>query len=112
MKRLLIVLLALGANAAFAACPERMLRDPLFVSLAVDENAPRPKSVEDFKFIDETTTLDDLTRKVGPPDAAKGANVVIYCLADGTVITVASRDSNDIREVRASGKLVYKRKKK
>jgi hypothetical protein len=112
MKPMLILLLALGADAAFAACPERMQRDPLFVSLAVDENAPRPKSVEDFRFIDETTTFDDLTKKVGPPDAAKGANNFIWCLADGTVITVAARDSSDIREVRASGKLVYKRKKK
>lgn len=111
MRYTFILLCVFGADAAFAGCPERMQRDPLFVSLAVDENSPRPSSVEDFKFIGETTTLDELSKKVGTPDAAKGAKTFIWCLADGTVITVLSTDGSQIREVRAAGKLVYKRKK-
>ena len=111
MRNTFILLCLCGAHGAFAACPDRMHRDPLFVSLAVDENSPRPSSIEDFKFIDDTTTLDELNRKVGTPDAAKGSRTFIWCLADGTVITVLSTDGSQIREVRAAGKLVYKRKK-
>ena len=111
MKHKSIAWLLLAATpAAFAACPESMSRDPTFVTLAVDENGPRPTSVEDFKFIDDTTTIDELTRKIGSPDAAKGMRTFIYCLADGTIITVTSRDGTDIKYVRANSKVIYKRK--
>jgi hypothetical protein len=97
-------------SVAFADCPERLQRDPAFVAFAVDEKAPRPKSPDDFKFIGETTTLDDLQAKVGPPDATKGSNHYLWCLANGTVIEVESRTGSDIRFVRVDGKSVYKRK--
>ena len=98
MKPTVIVCLLLSAApAAFAACPESMNRDPTYVTLAVDEKTPRPTSAEDFKFIDDTTTLDDLTRKVGSPDAAKGIRTFFYCLADGTVVTVTTHTGTDIK---------------
>lgn len=98
------------AAPAFAGCPESMTRDPTYIVLAVDENTPRPTSVEDFRFIGDTTTLAELTAKVGAPDAAKGTRTYYYCLADGTVITVISRDGTDIRYVRVGSKHIYKRK--
>ena len=104
--------LALVAGSAFANCPERLQRDPLYVELAIDDAVPRPTSVDDFKFITDETTLNQLKEKLGTPNAAKGASQFLWCLPDGTVISVLSRDGTEIREVRASGKLVYKRKKK
>lgn len=112
MKYALIASLALCANAAFGACPERLQRDPLYVELAIDDNVPRPTSVDDFKFITDDTTLDQLKAKLGTPDAARGSSQYLWCLPDGTVMTVLSRDGTEIREVRAAGKIFYKRKKK
>jgi hypothetical protein len=112
LKYAWIVPLALCAHAALGACPERLQRDPLYVELAIDDNVPRPTRVEDFQFITDDTTLDQLKAKLGTPNAAKGASQFLWCLPDGTVMTVLSRDGTEIREVRASGKLVYKRKKK
>jgi Flp pilus assembly protein TadG len=111
MKPLLLgaLLLAAGAQAS-AACPDSMMRDPTFVALAVDENMPRPTSVEDFRFIGDTTTFSQMTAKVGTPDAVKGSRTFLYCLADGTVITVSSNDGTDIKYVRVGSKLIYKRK--
>jgi hypothetical protein len=111
MKSTFIICLMLGAlPSAYAACPDSMNRDPTYVTLAVDEKTPRPTSVEDFKFIGDTTTLDELTRKIGSPDAAKGVRTFFYCLADGTVVTVTTHTGTDIKTVRAGSKLIYKRK--
>ena len=111
MKYLLAAfVLASFANPSGAACPESMNRDATFILLAVDASAPRPKSIADFSFVDDTTTFNDLTAKVGPPDAAKGDSTFVYCLADGNIVTVISRDSVEIRQVRANGKTLYKRK--
>jgi hypothetical protein len=100
----------LAANVAFADCPEKLQRDPMFIALAVDDKAPRPSSVDDFKFIGDTTTLDDLQAKVGPPDAQKGARRFLWCLASGTVVEVESRTGSDIKSVRIDGKSTYKRR--
>lgn len=111
MKHIFIACLMVGAApAAFSACPDSMSRDPTFVTLAVDEKTPRPTSVEDFKFIGDTTTIEELTRKVGSPDAARGLRTFLYCLADGTIVTITSRDGSDIKYVRANSKVIYKRK--
>ena len=110
MKRLLaIALLTSAGSPALAACPDSMMRDPTFVTLAVDENTPRPASVEDFRFVDDTTTFAQLTAKVGTPDAVKGSRTYLYCLPDGVVIYVSTNDG-DIKYVRAGSKLIYKRK--
>jgi hypothetical protein len=105
-----LAVLSLAVNAATAGCPERMQRDPTFLALAVDDKAPRPAGADDFKFIGDATTLDDLQAKVGPPDATKGARRFLWCLASGTIIEVESRTGTDIRSVRIDGKTTYKRK--
>jgi len=111
MKHTFIACLMLSLlPSAFAACPDSMNRDPTFVTLAVDEKAPRPTSVEDFKFIGDSTTIEELTRKVGPFDAARGMRTFLYCLADGMVVTITTHDGSDIKTVRAGSKLIYKRK--
>jgi hypothetical protein len=111
MKPLLLAaLLATAGWQASAACPDSMMRDPTFVALAVDENTPRPTSAEDFRFIGDTTTFAEMTAKVGTPDAVKGSRTFIWCLADGTVVTVSSNDGTDIKYVRVGSKLFYKRK--
>jgi len=110
MRAAVFILLACVATAAFAGCPDRMQSDPLFVALAVDDKAPRPSSPDDFKFIVDTTTLDELQAKVGPPDATKGSRRFLWCLARGTVVEVETRTGTDIRTVRVDGKATYKRK--
>ena len=102
--------LLLVTNAAFGGCPEKMQRDPSFMALAVDEKAPRPSSADDFKFIGDTTSFEELQTKVGPPDATKGSHRYLWCLANGTIIEVESRTGSDIRSVRVDGKTAYKRK--
>src|SRR4051794_1456695 len=91
-------------HAASADCPERLQRDPTFVALAVDEKAPRPSSADDFKFIGESTTFDQLQAKVGPPDAAKGEHRYLWCLASGNIVEVELFSAGEIRTVRVDGK--------
>ena len=100
----------LVAGAAGAECPEKMQRDPSFVALAVDDKAPRPSSAEDFRFVGDSTTFDELQTKVGPPDAAKGARKYLWCLKTGNIVEVELASAGEIRSVRVDGKPTYKRK--
>jgi hypothetical protein len=110
---LFAVALAFAAQHASASCSEKRSRDPSFVELAVPDGALRPVSVEDFRFIDDSTTVDQLIAKVGPPDAAEGTrvNYFIYCFADGTELKVATRDRVSIDSVRHNGREIFKRSK-
>jgi hypothetical protein len=107
-------LLLTAAASANAACPEKRSRSPQFVELAVPDGSPRPASVEDFRFIGDETTIEQLTAKIGPPDAADGERVpvFVYCLPDGSEIRVGSRDGVAIDYVRHDGHEIFKRKKK
>ena len=115
MKTLLSVLVLLSVlQDAHAACSDKRRRDVTFMELAVPEGAPRPSGPKDFNFIDDSTTVDQMTAKVGPPDASEGSrtSTFIYCFADGTELTVTSRDSVSIDLVRYNGKTLFKRGKK
>ena len=115
MKALLLaVTLMFAAQAASAACNQKRSRDPSFVELAVPDDAPRPASVEDFRFVTDETTYDQLVAKVGPPDAAQGSRTsfFIWCFADGTELAVATKDRVVIESMRYDGKQFYKRGKK
>lgn len=110
-----MALLATAAVApAQAACKEKRSRDVSFVELAVPDGAIRPAGAQDFAFVTDDTTYDQLVAKVGPPDAAKGSSVsyYIWCFADGTELTVATPDRVAINDIRYEGKLLYKRGKK
>ena len=111
---LMVALLAAAAGPAQAACKEKRSRDVSFVELAVPEGAIRPAGAQDFTFVTDDTTYDQLVAKVGPPDAAKGSGVsyYIWCFADGTELTVATPDRVAINDIRHEGKLLYKRGKK
>jgi hypothetical protein len=97
-----------------AACAEKRSRDVTFMELAVPDGAPRPNGPGDFSFIDDSTTIDQMTAKVGPPDASEGTQVstFIYCFADGSELAVSSRDHVAIDLVRYRGKTLFKRGKK
>lgn len=115
MKTLLAIALLLTATVtANAGCPEKRSRSPQFVELAVPEGSPRPTSVEDFRFIGDETTIEQMTAKIGPPDAADGERtpVFVYCMPDGSEIRVGSRDGVAIDYVRRDGHEVFKRNKK
>ncbi len=104
-----------GTSAAHGACAEKRSRGLNFVLLAVPDGAPRPAGVDDFRFINDDTTLDQVTAKIGPPDAADGdvRPSYVYCLADGIEVRIRmSRDGSQIESVRAEGDEIYKRKKK
>jgi hypothetical protein len=111
---LLIAGLIAAAAPAQSACKEKRSRDVSFVELAVPEGAIRPAGAQDFAFVTEETTYDQLVAKVGPPDAAKGSGVsyYIWCFADGTELTVATPDRVVIDNIRHEGKLLFKRGKK
>lgn len=110
MRQTLFAFLLIAAPAVFTACPESMGRDPTFVLLAVDEKAPRATSAAEFGFIDDSTTLEQVSAKVGTPDGVKAQHTFVWCLADGTVVTITSRDGSDIKSVRVGSKTIYKRK--
>ena len=115
MKTLLLVLaLMFAAHDASAGCSQKRSRDPSYVDLAVPDDAPRPSSVEDFRFITDETTYDQLVARVGPPDAAHGGRTsyLHWCFADGTEVQVATRDRVAIESVRYEGKEIFKRAKK
>jgi hypothetical protein len=84
------------------------------MELAVPDGAPRPNGAQDFSFITDETTIDQMIAKVGPPDAAEGArtSTFIYCFTDGTELSVVSRDRVAIDSVRYKGKQLFKRGKK
>jgi hypothetical protein len=107
---LLALVLLFAAAQASAGCSEKRSRDVSFVELAVPDGAKRPAGVEDFRFIDDTTTFDQLVAKVGPPDASQGTRISVYiwCFADGTELMVGTRDRVTIESVRHAGKVIYK----
>jgi hypothetical protein len=108
------VLLSAYAVGAQAACKEKRNRDPSFIELAVPDGAIRPTGVEDFAFVTDEVTYDQLISKVGPPDASQGSSLsqYIWCFADGTELNVYTRDRVVIEQIRHAGKQIYKRKKK
>lgn len=112
---LLALLLLFVADTALGACAQKRSRDPTFIELAVPEDAIRPNGVDDFKFVNDDTTLDELFAKVGPPDASQGSttsSTFVYCFEDGTELRVNSRDRVAIEWIRLDGKLIWKRSKK
>jgi hypothetical protein len=111
---LLATLAMAMAAPAQAACQEKRSRDVTFVELAVPDDAIRPAGAQDFAFVTDDTTYDQLLAKVGPPDAARGSGVsyYIWCFADGTELTVATLDRVVINDIRHDGKLLFKRGKK
>lgn len=117
MKVLLLILtLMFAAHDASAACNQKRSRDSSFIELAVPDGAPRPAGASDFGFVTDETTYDQLVARVGPPDAASGSgsrtSYFIWCFADGTELTVATKDRAIIESLRYSGKQIYKRGKK
>jgi hypothetical protein len=102
------------ADPALAACKEKRNRDPSFVELAVPDGAIRPAGAQDFGFVNDEVTVDQLFAKVGPPDASQGTRITyfIYCFVDGTELTVATKDRTAIEFIRHDGKMIFKRGKK
>jgi hypothetical protein len=105
----------LATSVAHGACAEKRTRGHNFMLLSVPENAPRPKGPEDFSFVTADTTFEQLTAKVGPPDAADGQSrpIYVYCLADGREVTVRlSKDGTQIESVSEGRNEIFKRKRK
>lgn len=114
--RLLVALLLTASFAlpAHAACKEKRSRDPSFIALAVPDGALRPSGAQDFAFVTDETTYEQLVAKVGPPDASQGTSIsqFIWCFSDGTELSLYTRDQVGIEQIRHDGKQIYKRKKK
>jgi hypothetical protein len=111
---LITLLLAGLAHTAQAGCVEKRSRDPSFIELTVPEGAIRPAGVQDFAFVNDETTVDEVFAKAGPPDASQGTRLTyfIWCFADGTELTLQTRDRSGIEWLRHDGKMIYKRGKK
>jgi hypothetical protein len=97
-----------------APCQQKRSRDPAFIELVVPDDAIRPSGAQDFAFVNDDTTVDQLFAKVGPPDASSGSGShhFIYCFTDGTELRVISRDRVAIDSIRHEGKLLFKRSRK
>jgi hypothetical protein len=110
----LALLLLLVADPALAACKEKRSREPSFIELSVPDDAVRPSGPDDFKFVTDDTTIEQLFARVGPPDASSGSGIYnfIWCFADGTELKVSSRDRLAIDQVRHEGNLLFKRARK
>jgi hypothetical protein len=108
------LLLMAAAPKADAACAQKRSRDPSFVELAIPDGARRPENAQEFAFVTDDTTVDQLVEKVGPPDASQGTRMIylIWCFADGKELTLATRDRVVIEYIRNDGKAFYKRGKK
>jgi hypothetical protein len=108
------VLFAIHALPAGAACKEKRSRDPSFIELSVPDGSIRPTGAQDFTFVNDETTYEQLVAKVGPPDASQGTRIsqFIWCFADGSEVMVSTRDQAGIEQIRHDGKLLYKRAKK
>jgi hypothetical protein len=109
------LLSAAVAMPAQALCKQKRSRDPSFIELAVPDDAIRPKGAQDFSFVTDEVTYDQLVAKVGPPDASQGGgrmSYFIWCLADETEVSVATRDRVAIESIRHDGKSLFKRAKK
>jgi hypothetical protein len=111
---LLATALAGCASMAQAGnCVDKHARDPMFVQLAVPDNAPRPADAGAFSIVDDTMTVEQLSDKIGPPDGSMGSGgkttVLVWCVPDGEV-RVSTRDGSTIESVRHNGKVVYERK--
>ncbi len=108
------VLLSVCAVGAQAACKEKRNRDPSFIGLAVPEGSIRPSGAQDFAFVTDEVTFDQLIARVGPPDASQGSRLSQYfwCFDDGTELSVYTRDRVVIEQIRHAGKQIYKRRKK
>jgi hypothetical protein len=109
----LALLAASFALPADAACKQKRSRDPSFIELAVPDDAIRPTGAQDFSFVTDETTYPQLVAKVGPPDASQGSRLAqyIWCFADGTELSVSTRDQLVIEQIRHDGRQVYKRGK-
>jgi hypothetical protein len=61
-------------------------------------SAPSPRTVESFRFIGATTTLQDVAARFGPPDRDVGSGIYIYAyrLTDGSDVLVGSADGSHI----------------
>jgi hypothetical protein len=116
MKTILLTLVLLCcADAALAApCQQKRNRDAAFVELVVPDDAIRPAGAQDFAFVNDDTTIEQLFAKVGPPDASSGSGTYhfIYCFTDGTELRVISRDRVAIDSIRHEGKQLFKRTRK
>jgi hypothetical protein len=109
------LLSAAVAMPAQALCKQKRSRDPSFIELAVPDDAIRPKVAQDFAFVTDDVTYDQLVARVGPPDASQGGgrmSYFIWCLADESEVTVATRDRVAIENIRHDGKSLFKRVKK
>ena len=110
-----VLLCAAFALPAQAACKQKRSRDASFIELAVPDDAIRPSGPQDFAFVTDEITYDQLVAKVGPPDASQGGgrmSYFIWCLADESEVTVATRDHVAIEFIRHDGKAMFKRSKK
>ena len=117
MKPLLLAAaLACCASLAQAGnCVDKHARDPMFVQLAIPDNAPRPADAGAFSIVDDAMTVEKLSDRIGPPDGSMGSGgkttILVWCVPDGEV-RVSTRDGSTIESVRHNGKLIYGRKKK
>ena len=102
MKALLLALtLMFVAHEAGAACTKKHSRDPTFVELAVPDDAPRPSSVEDFRFITDETTFDAARspRSGRPTPSTSNAHQHYSCSCVACRMAPKSRSSTQDRVV-------------
>lgn len=89
----LILLLLAGCTSSYRTTSSTV------VTVAAE---PSSLTVDSFKFIGLTTTLQDVTAKLGPPnrDIGSGIYIYMYYLSDGSIVWIGSVDGSRILYVR------------
>jgi hypothetical protein len=74
--------------------------------------SPPSGSVDSFRFIDRSTTVQQLEARVGPPDmvveVSPGHDILIYNLADDTSIAIEAESSSRILQVQHGQTTLFK----
>jgi hypothetical protein len=96
------MLLALGCAFLMTGCRKESSR--------LDESYA-PRSVEAFKEIGITSSLDDVLHRFGPPDKDVGSGLYIYMylLPDGSDVRVGASDPTNILYVQHGTNTLFKR---
>jgi hypothetical protein len=85
----LIPLLLAGCTSSYRTTSSKV------VTIAAEHSS---RTVNSFKFIGATTTLQDVTARLGPPDRDIGSGIYIYVydLSDGSSVLIGSADGSRI----------------
>jgi hypothetical protein len=73
--------------------------------------AQTSRSVEAFRFIGATTTIQEVATRLGPPDRETGSGIMIYVyrIGDGSEVWIGATSNSHILYVRHGSEVLFER---